>query len=80
VNGFNPFDTLAVGYTIKSKGFRCESLPIKIETLPDDTDPARTKPYLLLAKDIDSTFRVDYCFEAPPGFKQDLMSRLMSKR
>ncbi len=79
VDGFNPFDTLAVGYAIKSKNFRCESLPAKIDTLPDDTDSARNKPYLLVAKDIDSAFQVNYCSEAPPGFKQDLISRLTSK-
>jgi inosine-uridine nucleoside N-ribohydrolase len=79
-DGFNPFDTLAVGYAIKSKGFRCESLPAKIENLADDGDPARNKPYLLVAKDIESKSHVDYCFDAPPGFKQDLLSRLMNKR
>jgi len=80
VDGFNPFDTLAVGYAIKPKAFRCESLPAKIETLVDDTDSARGKPYLLAAKDIDSSFHVDYCYDAPAGFKQDLMSRLTSRR
>jgi inosine-uridine nucleoside N-ribohydrolase len=80
VDGFNPFDTLAVGYAIKSKGFRCESLPAKIENLADDGDRARNKPYLLVAKDIESKSHVDYCFDAPPGFKQDLLSRLMNKR
>ncbi len=38
VDGFNPFDTLAVGYAIEPKAFRCESLPAKIETLADDNN------------------------------------------
>ena len=42
--------------------------------------PESNKPHLLVAKDIDSGRHVDYCFEAPPGFKQDLLSRLMSNR
>jgi len=79
VDGFNPFDTLAVGYAIDPKMFRCESLPVKIETLADDTDSARSKAYLLAAKDLDSRRKVEYCFEAQPGFKQDLMARLMGK-
>jgi inosine-uridine nucleoside N-ribohydrolase len=80
VEGFNPFDTLAVGYAIDPKIFRCESLPAKIETLADDTDAARSKPYLLAGKDLESARKVDYCFDAPRLFKQDLMARLMSKR
>jgi hypothetical protein len=80
VDGFNPFDTLAVGYAIDPKMFRCESLPANIETLADDTDSARSKAYLLVAKDIDSHRKVEYCFEAQPGFKQDLMAPLMMSK
>jgi pyrimidine-specific ribonucleoside hydrolase len=80
VDGFNPFDTLAVGYAINPKGYRCELLRAKIETLVDDTDSSRNKAYLLATKDIDSAVRVEYCFQAPAGFKQDLMSRLTGKR
>jgi inosine-uridine nucleoside N-ribohydrolase len=79
VDGFNPFDTLAIGYAINPQGFQCESLPAKIQTLVDDNDSTRSKPYLLVGNAVESGSRVDYCFDAPPGFKQDLMSRLMNK-
>jgi inosine-uridine nucleoside N-ribohydrolase len=84
VDGFNPFDTLAVAYAISPQGFACESLPARIETLADDvTEPGvqgvkvDRKPYLLTS----STFtaarsRVTYCATAPASFKQDLLARL----
>ena len=36
VDGFNPFDTLAVAYAVSAQGFACEVLPARIDTLPDD--------------------------------------------
>jgi len=82
VDGFNPFDTLAVTYAVTPKLLRCEPLPAKIETLPDDvvTDAARSKPYLLAAKEIESGHSVQYCFDVQPAFKQDLMTRLSRKK
>ena len=54
VDGFNPFDTLAVAYAISPDGFACEALKARIETLADDvTEPGvqgvkvDRKPYLL---------------------------------
>lgn len=84
VSGFNPFDTLAVAYAASPVGFTCEKLPARIDTLADDvTEPGvqgvrvDRKPYLLVAKDLDRTpARVTYCSSAPPGFKQQLLSRL----
>jgi inosine-uridine nucleoside N-ribohydrolase len=85
VDGFNPFDTLAVAYAVSSEGFVCETLGARIDTLADDvTEPGvqgvkvEQKPYLLAS----STFagaasHVTYCFSAPDGFKQDLLTRLM---
>jgi len=85
VDGFNPFDTLAVAYAISSNGFACETLPAGIETLPDDvTEPGvqgvqvDRKPYLLASRDLaNAVARVRYCSTAPPTFKQDLLERLM---
>lgn len=85
VNGFNPFDTLAVGYVASPSGFRCESLPIEIQTLPDDvTEPGmqgtvvQTKPYLLVSASFKSSpGRALYCSKPPAGFKQDLLDRLL---
>ena len=84
VNGFNPFDTLAVAYAISADGFRCDLLPARIETLPDDvTEPGvqgvrvDRKPYLLASADLTgAAARVTYCSTAPAGFKNDLLNRL----
>jgi inosine-uridine nucleoside N-ribohydrolase len=85
VDGFNPFDTLAVAYAVSSEGFVCETLGARIDTLADDVTEAgvqgvkvERKPYLLAS----STFagaasHVIYCSSAPEGFKQDLLTRLM---
>lgn len=85
VNGFNPFDTLAVGYAVSPKGFGCEALPIEIQTLPDDiTEPGmqgtavQNKPYLLVSESFKSSpGRALYCSKAPPNFKRDLLDRLL---
>jgi inosine-uridine nucleoside N-ribohydrolase len=85
VNGFNPFDTLAVGYVTSPARFQCEMLSITIETLPDDlTEPGvqgtkvEPKPYLLVSSSIANAFgQVTYCATAPPTFKTDLLERLL---
>ena len=85
VNGFNPFDTLAIGYAVSPAGFDCTSLPIEIHTLPDDrTEPGvqgtavQQKPYLLVSESFTSApTRALYCSTAPPGFKRELLDRLM---
>jgi inosine-uridine nucleoside N-ribohydrolase len=84
VDGFNPFDTLAVAYAVSAQGFACEVLPARIDTLADDlTEPGvqgtrvERKPYLLAAGSLaDTRARVTYCSAAPPAFKADLLSRL----
>lgn len=84
VDGFNPFDTLAVAYAISPDGFRCEVLKARIDTLADDvTEPGvqgvtvDRKPYLLASNTLTgSPSRVTYCSEAPPAFKEDLLARL----
>lgn len=85
VNGFNPFDTLAVGYVAAPAGFECESLPVEIRTLPDDvTEPGmqgsavETKPYLLVSKSfVSAPARALFCSNAPPDFKRELLERLL---
>jgi inosine-uridine nucleoside N-ribohydrolase len=85
VDGFNPFDTLAIGYVVSADGFECEQLPVGIQTLPDDvTEPGvqgtavSEKPYLLVSASFDAApARVLYCFTPPAGFKADLMERLL---
>src|SRR5574341_2310651 len=83
-DGFNPFDTLAVGYVTSPQLFECEDLPAEISTLPDDTAAAKaagrktgTKPYLLAAREIAAKRLVRYCHTPKAAFKEDLMSRLL---
>jgi inosine-uridine nucleoside N-ribohydrolase len=84
VDGFNPFDTLAVAYAISPEGFACETLKARIETLADDvTEPGvqgvkvDRKPYLLASNTFAGpSSRVTYCSTAPPAFKPDLLARL----
>ena len=88
VRGFNPFDTLAVGYAVAPDGFGCETLPVDIRTLPDDaTEPgvqgttAEAKPFLLASNTLTgATSRAVYCSVPPPGFKADLLQRLSGSR
>jgi pyrimidine-specific ribonucleoside hydrolase len=81
VDGFNPFDTLAIAYVTSPELLEWEDLPCEIQTLPDDCAPAgetpETKPYLLVGKDLASTRLVRYCHTPKPEFKQDLMTRLL---
>jgi inosine-uridine nucleoside N-ribohydrolase len=85
VDGFNPFDTLAVAYAISSEGFSCEALGARIDTLADDvTEPGvqgtkvERKPYLLASSTFgEAAGRVTYCATAPTGFKEDLLKRLV---
>lgn len=86
VDGFNPFDTLAVAYAASPAGFTCETLPVDIRVLPDDvTEPGmqgtkvETKPYLLVSGTLDGVSRTaTYCSTAPAGFKERLLRRLVS--
>jgi inosine-uridine nucleoside N-ribohydrolase len=84
VDGFNPFDTLAVAYAISPAGFTCDTLPARIDTLADDvTEPGvqgvtvDRKPYLLVSSALaGARSRVTYCSTAPASFKEDLLDRL----
>ena len=81
-DGFNPFDTLAVGYAISPEGFGCERLPVIIQRLPDDTVPkenAPQKPYLIADKSLVSKTSALYCFDPPPLFAGSLL-RLVAGR
>lgn len=87
VGGFNPFDTLAVGYLVHPKLIRCEPLLAEIRTLPDDVTEERmqgaapaSKPYLLALPLAAGGRRVLYCHQADPSFKSELLRRLRSER
>ena len=84
VEGFNPFDTLAVGYLLSPDAFGCERLPATIQVLPDDvTEPGvqgtrvETKPFLVVDPSLTSAgAETLYCSTPPPAFKRDLIERL----
>ncbi len=84
VDGFNPFDTLAVAVVASPRFVSCETLPVHIEELPDDTSVTgvtgnqNPKPYLLVSAKIQSAHFASYCYEAKPEFKTDLMRRLLN--
>jgi hypothetical protein len=85
LDGFNPFDTLAIGYMTSPQMIKCEDLPAEIKTLPDDTKPqeakkgakVEVKPYLLAGQEVSSKRMVKYCYLPTPEFKEDLMARLL---
>ncbi|MGC2658879.1 MAG: nucleoside hydrolase [Bryobacteraceae bacterium] len=84
-DGFNPFDTLAVGYAISPAGFHCESLPVQIQSLPNDaiapgTHQAALKPYLVADAHLSTRSRALYCFQPPPDFARKLIATLEMSR
>jgi inosine-uridine nucleoside N-ribohydrolase len=78
VDGFNPFDTLAVAVVSSPELISCEMLPVKIEELADDTGKKNPKAYLLASSRFQSTHSASYCYEAKPEFKNNLMTRLLT--
>ncbi len=73
-DGFHPFDSLAVGYVIEPKRFRCESLPASIERRRSLF--LGTRDRLLVSESLEGGARVNYCFEVAPSFKGDLLLSL----
>ena len=88
VDGFNPFDTLAVARVTSPSQLTCETLPARVDVLPDDATEARVqgttvarKPYLLVSRDFGAPApRVEYCYDVSDRFKADLLRRLKSRR
>ena len=87
VDGFNPFDTLAVAYLTSPELISSEKLPVEIQTLPDDVTEERMqgtkekeKPYLLVSKTLTTKRTVRYCYKASENFKQDLLKRLTTTK
>jgi pyrimidine-specific ribonucleoside hydrolase len=81
--GFNPFDTLAVGYLTSPDLIECFDSEARIEMAPDDVNrdaATRTKPYLLVSSDFKSGRPVTYCYNTSSArFKEDLLRRLLGK-
>jgi pyrimidine-specific ribonucleoside hydrolase len=82
--GFNPFDTLAVGYLTDRLHLECDRLHADIETAPDDTAVSPSpplKPYLLVSRPgRTERANVSYCFAARPEFKPQLVRRLSQQQ
>lgn len=89
VDGFNPFDTLAVGYATHPELMHAFEARVWIDSGPDDcvepdSDPAdaATKPYLLVepvqAADTAASAgrRARYCYRPDDLFKEILVERL----
>ncbi|MGE0764761.1 MAG: nucleoside hydrolase [Bacteriovoracia bacterium] len=83
VDGFNPFDSLAVGFLSNPELYSCENLAAEIRELPDDVTEERmqgsntaTKPYLLVSRDVRSSFNVSYCHDAHPSVKKIIVDRV----
>jgi pyrimidine-specific ribonucleoside hydrolase len=88
VDGFNPFDTLAVARVTSPSQLTCETLPARIDVLADDATEARVqgtavtrKPYLLVSREFaGSVPSVEYCYDVSAGFKPDLLRRITGRR
>jgi inosine-uridine nucleoside N-ribohydrolase len=76
--GFNPFDTLAVGYVLAPSTLTCSAMNASIENAPDDTTSAlgAQKPYLFVRPPGPGGRKVRYCHAAAPGFRKDLLARV----
>ncbi len=84
VDGFNPFDTLAIARIVSPALLACEMLPASMQVLPDDVTEARMqgttgarKAYLLVSNDFPRERLVEYCGSVGPAFKADLVRRLL---
>jgi inosine-uridine nucleoside N-ribohydrolase len=77
--GFNPFDTLAVGWVTHPKLIETLPMTVWIEEGPDDTVPpaeAKNKPYLLVKPQEAAGRGAVYAFRPAPQFAPLLMDRL----
>ncbi len=82
VEGFNPFDTLAVGYVTSPDLLQCTEVKARIEIAPDDADQevaSKKKPYLLVSADLKSFRTVTYCSGVRSQLKEELFARLLSQ-
>ncbi len=77
--GFNPFDTLAVGWVTHPTLIETMPVTVWIEDGPDDTVPAadaKSKPYLLVKPQEPGGRNAIYAFQPAPQFTRLLMDRL----
>ncbi|MBX3280169.1 MAG: nucleoside hydrolase [Acidobacteria bacterium] len=83
LDGFNPFDTLAIGYVTSPQFLIWENLRAEIVILPNDVDAMQpgdevaVKPFLHVGREIESSYKVRYCYDVAGEFREDLMKRLL---
>lgn len=77
VDGFFPFDSMAVAYAINRKPFHCEKLPATIDRRRSLFVGSRDD--LLVSHDIKNGRLVTYCHNIDLGFKAIMMSELTSR-
>lgn len=75
-NGFNPFDLVAAGYVIEPDYYTSYQWHTDIETGPDDTDPQKTKAYLICNEDLLKGRLVNYCVKVTDACKTFLLDRI----
>jgi len=88
VDGFNPFDTLAIARITSPSQLTCETLPARIDVLADDATEERVqgttvarKPYLLVSREFGGSVpSVEYCYDVADSFKPDLLRRITGRR
>jgi inosine-uridine nucleoside N-ribohydrolase len=88
VDGFNPFDTLAVARITSPSQLTCEMLPARVDVLADDATEERVqgttvahKPYLLVSREFGASVpAVEYCYDVAESFKADLLRRITARR
>lgn len=84
-DGFNPFDTLAIGWVAHPDRIEAMEVGVWIEEGPDDraTEAERaegkTKPYLLVDPNRKDARRATYCFRPDPTFRDMLIERLRGR-
>lgn len=87
VQGFNPFDTLAVAALTSPQHVSCDRWSVRIIQAPNDVtapemqggQPAEIKPYLVVDATEQDGARALYCHTAAPAFLQDLMQRVLTR-
>lgn len=77
-DGFNPFDTLAIGYLTHPNMIRREEVAVTIDwrkgQVDDEGEPA--PPHLIADNSAEGGRRAIYCYEPTPEFKPLLLKRL----
>lgn len=87
VDGFNPFDALAVGVLLRPELIECDARTASIEHGPDDVteaamqgDDAATKPYLVARPPVPGGRAVTWCHSVQSqAFLDDLTGRLTGR-